>query len=107
MELCADRLDAAGLTENMIKVFQRYGLDYKSNLVGQDDDASVMSGKHSGVQSRIKDVAKQVFYVHCNTHSLTLVLVDTIKAVPQADCFFVVLQRIYIYVLLLCSHQVA
>ncbi|KAI4796480.1 hypothetical protein KUCAC02_026982, partial [Chaenocephalus aceratus] len=49
-----DRLDAAGLR------YERYGLEYKSNLVGQAyDGASVMSGKHSGVQARIKEVAKQ------------------------------------------------
>ncbi|KAF3834434.1 hypothetical protein F7725_025638 [Dissostichus mawsoni] len=41
------------------------------------DGASVMSGKHSGVQARIKEVEKQAFYVHCNAHSLNLVLVDT------------------------------
>ncbi|KAJ4947590.1 hypothetical protein JOQ06_009625, partial [Pogonophryne albipinna] len=51
-----DRLDAAGLTEKIIQVLERYGLEYKSNLVGQAyDGASVMSGKHSGVQARIKE----------------------------------------------------
>ena len=40
----ADRLNAAGLTEKIIQVFERYGPDYKSNLVGQSyDGASVMS----------------------------------------------------------------
>ncbi|KAI4802900.1 hypothetical protein KUCAC02_006750, partial [Chaenocephalus aceratus] len=47
------RLDAAGLR------YERYGLEYKSNLVGQAyDGASVMSGKHSGVQARIKERAE-------------------------------------------------
>ncbi len=92
----AERLDAAGLTERIIHILERYGLDYRSNLDGQAyDGASVMSGKHSGVQSRIKEVAKQAFYVHCNAHCLNLVLVDTVKAVPQAGCFFTVLQRLY------------
>ncbi|KAJ4939342.1 hypothetical protein JOQ06_028791, partial [Pogonophryne albipinna] len=51
-----DRLDAAGLTEKRIQVLERYGLEYKSNLVGQAyDGASVMSGKHSGIQARIKE----------------------------------------------------
>lgn len=56
-----------------------------------------MSGKHSGVQARIKEVAKQAFYVHCNAHRLNLVLVDTVKAVPQAECFFAFLQRLYVF----------
>lgn len=54
----ADRLDAAQLTEKIIQILERYGLDYKSNLVGQSyDDASDMSGKHSGFQACIKEVA--------------------------------------------------
>uniref|UniRef100_A0A3B3RJL6 DUF4371 domain-containing protein n=1 Tax=Paramormyrops kingsleyae TaxID=1676925 RepID=A0A3B3RJL6_9TELE len=94
----ADQLDAAGLTKKIIELLERYGLDYKNNLVGQSyDGASVMSGKHSGVQACIKDVAKQAFYVHCNAHSLNLVLVDTIKAVPPADTFFALLQRLYVF----------
>ena len=64
-----------------------------------------MSGKHSGIQSRIKDVAKQAFNVHCNAHNLNLVLVDTVKAVPQADCYFALLQRLY--VIMSGSYQVA
>lgn len=95
----ADRLDAAGLTHKIIQVLERCGLEYKSNLIGQSyDGASVMSGKHSGVQARIKEVAKQAFYVHCNAHCLNLVLVDTVKAVPQAECFFALLQRLYVFV---------
>jgi hypothetical protein len=79
----ADRLDAAGLTDKIIQVLERCGLEYKSNLIGQSYDwASVLSGKHSGVQARIKEMAKQAFYVNYNAHCLNLVLVDTFKAVP-------------------------
>ncbi len=86
--IAAERFDAAGLTERIIHILERYGLGYRSNLVGQAyDGASVMSGKHSGVQSRIKEVVKQAFYVHCNAHCLNLVLVE--------HCFFTVLQRLY------------
>ncbi len=51
----AEKLDAAGLTEKIIGCLEKYGLEYKKNLVGQGYDwASVMSGAHSGVQERIK-----------------------------------------------------
>ncbi len=43
-----------------------------------------MSGKHSGVSTRIKNSARFAFYVHCNAHCLNLVLVDTVKSVPEA-----------------------
>lgn len=77
------------MTEKIINCLERYGLDYRTNLVGQGyDGASVMSGRHTGVSAQIKAVAKHVFYVHCNAHCLNLVLVDTVKSVPEASCFF-------------------
>ena len=94
----------------IIKCLESYGLQYKSNLVGQGyDGASVMSGKHSGVAARIKTEAKTAFYVHCNAHCLNLVLVDTVKSVPEADCFFSLLEKIYvcIHVRLLCAPEMA
>ena len=49
----AERLDAAGLTGKIVHLLERYGLNYKNNLVGQAyDGAAVMSGKHSGVQTK-------------------------------------------------------
>lgn len=94
----AQHLDAKGLSDMIIQCLESYGLEYKSNLVGQGyDGASVMSGKHSGVAARIKTEAKHAFYVHCNAHCLNLVLVDTVKSVPEADCFFSLLEKIYVY----------
>ena len=94
----ATRLDAEGLKDKIIHCLERYGLEYRTNLVGQGyDGASVMSGKHSGLEARIKTGAKHAFYVHCNAHCLNLVLIDTVKAVPEADCFFALLQKLYVY----------
>ncbi|XP_029571197.1 zinc finger MYM-type protein 1-like [Salmo trutta] len=73
----AESLDAAGLTKIIIDCLEKHGLGYRNNLVGQGyDGALVMSGKHSGVSARIKNSARFAFYVHCNAHSLNLVLVD-------------------------------
>ena len=94
----AEKLDAESLTKKIIHLLSRYGLEYKSNLVGQSyDGAAVMSGKHSGVQARIKEVEKLAFYVHCNAHCLNLVLVDTVRGIPEAECFFSLLKQLYIY----------
>ncbi len=94
----ADRLDAAGLTDKIIHILESHGLEYKNNLVGQAyDGASVMSGKHSGVQARIKEQAKHAFYIHCNAHCLNLVLVDTVKAIPEVGEFFSLLERLYVF----------
>ncbi|XP_034093931.1 zinc finger MYM-type protein 1-like [Gymnodraco acuticeps] len=94
----AERLDTAGLTEKIIHILESNGLEYKNNLVGQAyDGAAVMSGKHSGVQARIREQAKYSFYVHCNAHCLNLVLVDTVKAVPEAEQFFSLLEKLYVF----------
>lgn len=94
----ASQLDAAGLTQNIIQCLERYGLEYRSNLVGQGyDGASVMAGKCRGVAARIKTEAKHAFFIHCNAHCLNLVIVDAVKAVPEADCFFSLLQKLYVY----------
>uniref|UniRef100_A0A8C4RT82 DUF4371 domain-containing protein n=1 Tax=Erpetoichthys calabaricus TaxID=27687 RepID=A0A8C4RT82_ERPCA len=85
----AERLDAVGLTEKIVHLLEHHGLDYKNNLIGQAyDGAAVMSGKHPGVQARIKEKAKYALYIHCSAHCLNLVLVHVIKAVPEAEEFF-------------------
>ena len=94
----AERLDAAGLTEKIIDCLERHGLNYKENLVGQGyDGAAVMSGKHSGVRARIRDVASHAFYVHCSEHCLNLVIVDSVKSVSEAGKFFSLLERLYVF----------
>lgn len=53
-----------------------------------------MSGKHSGVQARIKEEAKYALYIHCSAHCLNLVLVDTVKVLPEAEEFFSLLEKL-------------
>ena len=51
-------LDAASITDIILKSLEKMGLDYKNSLVGLGfDGASVMSGGINGVQKRIKDKA--------------------------------------------------
>lgn len=91
-----EQLDAAELTKRIVSILERYGLEYRENLVGQAyDGASVMRGKNSGVQARLKELANKAFYVHCNAHCLNLVLVDTVKVIPEVDNFFTVVQKLY------------
>lgn len=95
----AECLDAAEFSQKIVQILQKYGLDYRHHLVGQAyDGASVMSGKNTGVQARIKSEAPLAFYVHCNAHFLNVVLVDSVKCIPEAYCFFSFLQKLYVYV---------
>ena len=65
-----------------------------------------MSGQCSGVQWRIRDVAPNAFYVHCYTHTLNLVLVDSVKMVPYATEFFSLLEILYVFVSTTKAHAV-
>ena len=74
--------DAASVSNIILDVLLRLGLEV-TNLVGQAyDGASVMSGHISGVQERIREKAPMANYVHCNAHCLDLVLQEAGKSVP-------------------------
>ncbi|XP_066969177.1 zinc finger MYM-type protein 1-like [Macrobrachium rosenbergii] len=93
-----DLLDAASITDIILKSLDKLGLDYKSSLVGLGfDGASVMSGGISGVQKRIRDKAPFAYYIHCYGHRLNLVLINVAKYVPQAAEFFSLLEELYIF----------
>lgn len=59
---------------------------FNTNLV--NDGASVMSGKNTGVQAHVKFDAPLAFYVCFNAHCLSLLLVDSVKCIPEADWGF-------------------
>jgi len=74
-------------------------LDYQNMLVGQDyDGASVMSGQQKVVAKIIKDKAHFALYVHCHAHRLNLALVDAVKSVHAAADFFVLMEKLYVFV---------
>lgn len=61
---------------------------FNTNLV--NDGAKVMSGKSTGVKARVKFDAPLAFYVCFNAHCLSLVLVDSVKCITEADWGFFV-----------------
>ncbi|KAG7162259.1 hypothetical protein Hamer_G030531, partial [Homarus americanus] len=84
-------LDAASITDVILKSLEKLGLDYKSSLVGLGfDGASVMSGGISGVQKLIHDKAPFAYY----GHRLNLVLINAAKYMPQAAEFFSLLEEL-------------
>ena len=59
-------LDAQSLSDEIINLISGYGLDYRTNLVGQRyDGAAVRSGAVSGVAKRIQEVAPSAVCVYC------------------------------------------
>ena len=93
------KLDAESTTNAILSKLDQLGLDYRSSLIGMGfDGASVMSGRVKGVQKRIRDKAPLAYYVHCHGHRLNLVLVASSKAVPEANDFFCILEKLYILI---------
>lgn len=59
------------------------------------DGASVMSGAHSGVQTRIKNIVPSAKYVHCCSHNLNLVISDAAKFHDKVKRFFETVQTVF------------
>ena len=58
---------------------EEHGIEI-SNLRGQCyDGASNVSGVHTGLQARIKELSPSALFTHCYAHVLNLVIVDTMN----------------------------
>ncbi|XP_029643513.1 uncharacterized protein LOC115217934 [Octopus sinensis] len=81
--------DAETLADLIIKELTNLCIDPKHMLSQCFDDASVMSSKIDGIQRKIQNrLEKYIPYVHCLNHQLHLVIVNTIKRIPELATFF-------------------
>ena len=97
---------AESLASYILETLKKYQLDAKLMVSQGYDGASVMSGRCSGVQMRIKEHAPHAIYIHCHAHVLNLVLVDSVKAIPEAAEFFALLEALYIFMSTSKAHTV-
>lgn len=93
----AEDLSAKGISTYILDTLQQYQLDLKFLVSQGYDGASVMSGVVSGVQTRVREVAPQAIYVHCNAHCLNLCLVASVHAVKPAREFFTLVENLYVF----------
>ena len=56
-----------------------------------------MSGKYSGLQKKIQDVAPHAYYVHCASHNLNLVLKDAMEGVTETRQFYDTIESVYTF----------
>jgi len=62
------------------------------------DGASVMSGKHAGVQQLFRERSgSPCFYVHCHAHRLNLVLVDCCKDISILSSVIGLMEAVYCF----------
>ncbi|GBO09046.1 hypothetical protein AVEN_267118-1, partial [Araneus ventricosus] len=92
-----ETLDAEGLSSKIINVMKDR-VNFQ-NCIGQAyDGASVVSGKHAGVNAIIKDrVAPLANYIHCFNHRLNLVLVDVATPIQCVRDCLSLLQKLYVF----------
>ncbi len=83
-----EETNAACISASIIDFLKDCDLDL-NNLRGQGyDGASVMSGKVSGVCTRIQRIQPRAFYHHCRGHTLNLVVSSSCKIVPDIRNLF-------------------
>lgn len=56
-----------------------------------------MSGDHTGVQRRFKNIVHQCVFVHCHAHRLNLVLVATVHGIQACEDFFSLMQLLHTF----------
>lgn len=85
------------LAKTLLGFLHDNGIDF-DNCRGQShDNASNMSGKYSGMQSRLKAVNHLVDYIPCASHSLNLVGQSAVDCCGEAVSFFGFLQKLYAF----------
>lgn len=89
---------AEALFKAVTQKLQQHGIEV-AHLRGQCyDGAKNVSGVHTGLQARIKEISPPALYTHCYAHVLNLVIVDTMSNNKIARDFFGTLQNLYVFI---------
>lgn len=99
--LCFEELHNATANDYFViikKLMEEYKLDISLCRGQAYDGANTMSGRFSGLQSKIKDVSPLALYIHCCAHNLNLVLIDSIRSSINAVSFFGILEALYTFI---------
>eukprot|EP00731_Ephydatia_muelleri_P034131 Em0048g7a len=89
-----DKKDAAGYEAIILKSLQDDGLNFLDCRAQMYDNAAVMSGSISGVQTRLRERNPKAVFINCNNHSLNLAGVAA-SVDPTIITFFGTVQEVY------------
>lgn len=98
--ICFEELPGASANNyfNILnKCIKKYDLDFSMCRGQAYDGASTMSGRFSGLQSKVKQLNPLALYIHCCAHNLNLVLIDSIRSSVEAVSFFGTLETLYTF----------
>ncbi|CAG9790403.1 unnamed protein product [Diatraea saccharalis] len=87
--------NAQNIADIILNFFDSLDIPIKDCRGQSYDNASNMSGKYYGVQSRIKEVCEYAIYVPCAAHSLNLVGVQAVQCITETVAFFQFVQKLY------------
>ena len=91
-----DKKDAAGYEAIILKSLQDDGLNFLDCRAQMYDNAAVMSGSISGVQTRLRERNPKAVFINCDNHSLNLAGVHAASTVdPTIITFFGTVQEVY------------
>lgn len=85
------------LEEVIFAYFSELGIDIKDCRGQSYDNASNMSGKYNGLQSRIKQHSPSADFIPCASHSLNLIGNTAAECCIEAVEFFRVVQEVYVF----------
>ncbi|CAF4122768.1 unnamed protein product, partial [Rotaria magnacalcarata] len=93
-----NEFDAQTLTDEIVKFLSSLNIDLNYCIAMCFDGASVLSGKHAGVQALLRQQhIPNAIYVHCYAHKLNLVICNVTKSVPCLSEFYSIISKIYTY----------
>lgn len=83
-------LNAEGISDAIFRELEKLRLDKKpEKVIAQSyDGTSTMSGPHTGVQARVREIYKNAHYVHCYAHQLNLIVERCATQNKQLKIFF-------------------
>ena len=87
--------DSQSLFDTLKDILADLQLDMKLIRSQSYDGAANMSGRHTGLQTRVKEENNLAFYVHCCAHNLNLVLCDACSDCTESVSFFGTIQKLY------------
>lgn len=77
----SQKQDAESLISTILRFLQQSNLQNIPIIAQSYDGASVMSGKKSGVQTKLKEYYPNAIYIHCMAHRINLVVIDMCKSI--------------------------
>ena len=87
--------NAEQIAATILEQLEKDGIEIQDCRGQAFDNATVMAGHRSGVQTRIREVNRNVVYIPCTNHSLNLAGVHAASVAVDSVTFFGTLDRLF------------